>query len=97
MKFKDLPHVEKMGMIYSMQSFIEQKAEEEDVYDYLEPTDKEYEDFFDAYDEDYIMGEDGFYVSMNEYPYHNTFDIEFKNGKAILLVLESHHMSDKYI
>lgn len=89
MKFKDLSKEQQNFLIDNIDNWIEEAAQVEGIcYENIEfPTLHEYTDFFDNYDEEYII-KDGYPKSIHD-EYHNEFRIEFdSSGKVILNVYE---------
>lgn len=68
------------------------------IYTYLElshmdgdielPSQDEYVEFFDLYDEDYEIDQNGFAKSVVPNELHSNYDVEIKNCKVILKVCQ---------
>lgn len=85
MKYKELDNRAQVFLKDMLDSNIEEMANSENVGNYCELSEDEYEKFFDDYDEDYEMV-DGFPSSTIETSRHNKYAIGFENQKVILQV-----------
>lgn len=93
MKFIELDRKSQEFLIGQLDLWIDHKAEENNINDYISPTREEYEDFFNAFDKDYKMVE-GFPESIIDIKEHPGQSIQFEdikiknkmNKKAVLRV-----------
>lgn len=88
MKFSELTKEQQSFLIGSLDNEIERKAEDEGISTYSDPSDNEYADFFDNFDENYEIIDD-YPQSTVQDEFHAKYSIEFHNGKVILNTFEN--------
>jgi len=83
MKFEELSKEHQEDLIYHLLAYIEKKANDEGIVDFIEPTYEEYKDFFNEFDEDYEII--GGYPESTVKLHHNKHLISFDDrGKVVL-------------
>lgn len=83
MKFEELDEKHQDFLIHNLLAYLENRANDEGVDNFMEPTHEEYRDFFNEFDEDYEIV-DGYPESTVEFR-HNKHLISFDDsGKVIL-------------
>ena len=86
MRFEELDKYNQDMIIASLDDEIKEAALREDIKDIDFPTREEYTAFFNEYDEDYVIDENGCAESTVESDLHNHYEIEFEGRKVILKV-----------
>lgn len=91
MKFEELDKDNQDWLIISLESEIDRFLEDEGIEEYELPTRQEYITFFNKFDEDYEIGDDGVAESTIESRYHKKMDISFdpKTKKVLLNVYDN--------
>lgn len=83
MKYCELDKQSQDFLTDQLNDLINSKAEEENIEDFEYPTDEEYKEFFDEYDEDYEMN-DGYPETTVDTKFHKKYSIEFKDKRVVL-------------
>ena len=87
MKFEELDKKCQDNLIGKIESAIYTYLELSHMEDDLElPSQAEYVEFFNLYDEDYVVDENGVAKSVVPNELHSNYDVEIKNCKVILKV-----------
>jgi hypothetical protein len=86
LEFEKLSKENQNEEITALDAKIEEVAKENDIKDFDFPTHEEYTAFFNEYDEDYALDENGSAESTVESELHNHCGIELEGRKVILEV-----------
>lgn len=90
MTFRELDKDSQNFLIDQLNIQIENRANEEGIYNYEDPTFEEYEEFFDNFDKNYEIGDEGYPQTTVDDDCHPKYQIEFDGNKVILNTYESY-------